>query len=76
MVNDIVVGLGLAGMVVLAVSVLGTVTRRERLLFVPGVLVVILGMTFLSGLTAGVLAVVGLAAVLASTVPMLRSGSA
>ena len=64
------VGLGL--MVVLAVSVVGTVKRRERLVFVPGVLLVIVGMTFLSGLLAGTVAVVGLALVLASSLPMLR----
>lgn len=71
MANELVVGIGWAGMVVLAVSVLGTVTRRERLAFVPGVLLVILGMTFLSGQLAGLVALVGLLAVLASTVPML-----
>lgn len=71
MVSDLVVGIGFAGMVVLAVTVLGTVKRPERLAFVPGVLLVMLGMTFLSGLLAGGVAVVGLALVLASTVPML-----
>lgn len=71
MANDLVVGIGWAGMVVLAVSVLGAVKRRERLAFVPGVLLVILGMTFLSGLLAGLVALVGLAVVLGSTVPML-----
>lgn len=71
MANDLVIGLGFAGMVVLAVSVLGTVTRRERLAFVPGVLLVILGMTYLGGAAAGLVALVGLALVLASTVPML-----
>lgn len=71
MANELVVGLGLAGIVVLAVSVLGTVQRRERLAFVPGVLLVVLGLTFLSGSAAGVAAFVGLAVVLASTVPML-----
>lgn len=71
MANDLVVAIGWAGMVVLAVSVLGAVKRRERLAFVPGVLLVILGMTFLSGLLAGLVALAGLAAVLASTVPML-----
>ncbi|MFB6361218.1 MAG: hypothetical protein ABEH59_07830 [Halobacteriales archaeon] len=76
MVNDLVVGIGLVGIVVLAVSVLGTVTRRERLLFVPGVLAVILGMTFLSGLGAGAVVVLGLVAVLGSTVPMLRTATA
>jgi hypothetical protein len=76
MVNELVVGIGLAGVVVLAVSVLGTVKRRERLLFVPGVVLVILGQTFLSGLAAGGVAVVGLAAALASTVPLLRTATA
>lgn len=71
MANDLVVGLGFAGMVVLAVSVLGTVSRRERLGFVAGVLLVMLGLSFLSGTAAGLVAVVGLAVVLASTAPML-----
>lgn len=72
MATDLVVGIGWAAMVVLAVSVLGTVHRRERLLFVPGVLLVVLAMTFLGGVAAGAVALVGLAAVFASTVPMLR----
>lgn len=72
MANDLVIGLSFAGMVVLAVSVLGTVTRRERLAFVAGVLLVILGMSLLAGRAAGLVAFVGLALVLASTVPMLR----
>lgn len=71
MANDLVVGLGFAGVVVLAASVLGTVERRERYGFVAGVALVLLGMTFLSGLAAGAVAFLGLAAVLASTVPML-----
>ena len=71
MASALVVGVGLALMAVLAVSVLGTVTRRERLMFVPGVLLVMVAMTFLSGLLAGGLAVVGLALVFASAVPML-----
>ena len=71
MTSALVVGVGLALMAVLAVSVLGTVTRRERLAFVPGVLLVMLAMTFLSGLLAGAVAVVGLGLVLASSIPML-----
>ena len=63
--------LGLGLRVVLTVTVLGTVKRRERLAFVPGVLLVIGSMTLLSGLTSGLLAVLGLALVFASTVPML-----
>lgn len=72
MATDLVVGVGWVGMVVLALSVVGTVHRRERLLFVPAVLVVMLAMTFLSGIAAGLVAFVGLAAVFASTLPMLR----
>lgn len=69
---DLAVFVSWVGMLVLAVSVIGTVERRERLLFVPGVLLVILALTFLSAAAAGVVALVGLAAVVASTVPMLR----
>jgi hypothetical protein len=69
--QHLVVWVALALMGVLAVSVLGTVQRRERLAFVPGVLLVILGMTLLSGTAAGLAALVGLALVAASTVPML-----
>ena len=69
---DLAVFVSWVGMLVLAVSVIGTVERRERLLFVAGVLLVILALTFLSAAAAGALAVVGLAAVVASTVPMLR----
>jgi len=76
MVSDALIGLSLAGVTVLAVTVLGTVKRRERLLFVPGVLAVILGLTFLRDTAAGAVALVGLAAVLLSTVPMLRSSTA
>lgn len=71
MANDLVVGLGFAVVLVLVASVLGTVERRERFAFVPGVVLVVLGLTFLSGPAAGAVALVGLAAVLASTVPML-----
>lgn len=71
MAQHLVVGIGLALIAVLAVSVLGTVTRRERLLFVPGVLLVMLAMTFLSGVLAGGVAVVGLGLVLASSIPLL-----
>lgn len=69
--QHLVVWVALALMGVLAVSVLGTVKRRERLAFVPGVLLVILGMTLPTGRAAGLVALVGLALVAASTVPML-----
>lgn len=72
MTSDLVVGIGWAGMVVLAVSVLGTVTRRERTPYVVGVLLVIGGMTFLADQAAGLVALVGLLIVLASTIPLLR----
>lgn len=71
MAQSVVAWVGLGLMVVLAVSVLGTVKRPERFAFVPGVLLVVLGMTLLSGLAAGVIALAGLVLVLASTVPML-----
>lgn len=71
MASDLVLGVSLALMVVLALSVLGTVKRTERLAFVPGVLLVIAGQSLLTGFAAGVVAVVGLALVLASALPML-----
>lgn len=72
MAHGVAVSLGFGGMVVLVASVLGTVERRERFAFVAGVVLVLLGLTFLTGLAAGGVAFVGLALVLASTVPMLR----
>lgn len=72
MTNAVVVGLGFAAMVVMGASVLGTVDRRERVWFVLGVALVLVGLTFVSGTGGGVLALLGFVVIVASTVPMLR----
>lgn len=70
--SDVVVGVALVGMAVLAAMVLGTVGGRERFAFVAGVGLVLLGQTLLEGAGAGLVALAGLVAVLASTVPLFR----
>lgn len=72
MANGLVVGLAFAAMLVMGASVLGTVDRRERFVFVAGVALVLLGLTFLPGPAGGALAFLGFVAVVASTVPLLR----
>lgn len=74
MVSALTITASMALIVVLLASVLGAVTRKERVWFVAGVALVILTHSIGSGLgpLAGILAVVGLAAVFASTIPLLR----
>ena len=57
---------------VLVVAVLGTVTRRERFVFGAGVVVLLFAMTFLSGTVGAVVALVGVLAIVAAAVPLLR----
>lgn len=72
MTNAVVVGLGFAGMVVLVASVFGAVERRERYPFVIGIALVLVGLSVLSGMAGGLVALLGFVLVVASTVPMLR----
>lgn len=74
MVSALTTTVSLALIVVLLASVLGAVTRTERVWFVAGVALVILTHTGGNGLgpLAGLIALVGLAMVFASTIPLLR----
>lgn len=73
MANEILIGFGFLAMAVMLGSVLGTVERRERFSFVAGVVLVGVGLTLSepAALGAGI-ALVGLVAILGSTVPLLR----
>ncbi len=74
MVSGLTTTASLALIVVLLASVMGAVTRRERVWFVAGIALVILAHSGGSGLgpLAGLLAVIGIAIVFASTIPLLR----
>lgn len=74
MTSGLVVGGTLALVVVILVSILGAIDRRERTWFVAGIAVFILAHVGFTGGTAlgAVLAVVGLVVASASTVPLLR----
>lgn len=73
MVADVLIGGSFVLIVLILASILGTVTRPERVWFVAGIAVFIVGHAFVtSPRTVGVvLAVVGVALAAASTVPML-----
>lgn len=73
MVADVLIGGSFVLIVLILASILGTVTRPERVWFVAGIAVFIVGHAFVtSPRTFGVvLAVVGIALAAASTVPML-----
>lgn len=74
MASQLLVVAALLLILVILASVLGAVERRERFVFVPGVaLFVVAHAAGQSPETLGVLlALVGLVAVVASTVPLLR----
>lgn len=73
MVADVIIGGSFVLIVLILASILGTVTRPERVWFVAGIAVFIVGHAVVtSPRTVGVvLAVVGVALAAASTVPML-----
>lgn len=59
------------------IAVLGAVKRREKFVFVPGVVLLVGGPILVGSLSipetiGGVVALVGFLAILASTVPLLR----
>lgn len=59
---------------VILLSVLGAIHRRERYAFVAGVLLLIIGQSVggMGGSFSLILGVIGIAVVVASTVPLLR----
>ncbi|MFB6312102.1 MAG: hypothetical protein ABEH64_13085 [Salinirussus sp.] len=80
MVSTVLAAVAGMAMLVILGTVLGAVHRRERLLFVPGILLIVLG-PLLAGALPGaaavgmILGVVGAAAVLGSTIPLLRESA-
>jgi hypothetical protein len=74
MASQLVVAASLALVVVILASILGAVDRRERYWFVGGVALFIVAHAAGPGLepVAAILAVVGVVAVVAATVPLLR----
>lgn len=68
---DIAAGLGFLGVLIMAASVVGTVERREKFAFVLGVALVLVGLIAVAGTAGGVVSLVGLALMVASTVPLL-----
>ena len=72
MASDLLVGVGAAVFSAVALSLLWSTDHRARLLFVPGVLVLVLGSAVLPAPLAGYVAAVGIVAGFASTVPLLR----
>lgn len=73
MASQLVVAASLALVLVILASILGAVERRERFWFVGGVALFIVAHVVGSPESASaVLAVVGIVAVVASTVPLLR----
>lgn len=72
MVSQIVVGVGFLMMLLIWAAVLGSVQRDERFAFGLGVILMIIGLTFLSETASGIVALVGFLVVVASTVPLLR----
>lgn len=73
MASDLLVGASLVLVLVILASVLGAVKRRERFGFVAGIALFVLAHLVGAPESVGlVLAVAGIALVLASTVPLLR----
>lgn len=72
MASQLTVLAGYVAIVLMGAAVLATVGRRERFVFGAGVLLLLLGLTFLDGVPAAVVATVGVLATVAAAVPMLR----
>lgn len=75
--SDLAAGLGLVLVLVLLLSVLGAVERRERVWFVVGVLLLVVGTSLaaggsLAGALGAAMAVGGFVAIAASVVPLVR----
>jgi len=64
--------LGFAALVVVAISVLGISSRRERYPFVAGFLVLLGAVSLLSGLASGLLALLGFLVAAGSAISMFR----
>lgn len=73
MVNQLVVGVGFAMMLIIWAGVLGSVQRRERFTFGLGVLIMMGALTFLRDTASAIVAVVAFVVILASTLPLLRA---
>ncbi len=71
---DLAFWLGFATFALLLVAVYGSVERRERVGYVLGVALVLVGLTFLStpAVLGKIVVLAGIVAVLASAVPLLR----
>lgn len=72
MASQLTVWAGYLAILIMGAAVLATVSRRERFVFVAGVLLLLLGLTFLAGTPGAVVASVGVVAIVAAAVPMLR----
>lgn len=73
MASQLIIATSLALIVVILASVLGAVERRERVWFVLGIALFIVAHTLPGAeIIAMVLAVAGLVAAVASTIPLLR----
>lgn len=72
MASQLTVGAGYVAILIMWAAVLGTVERRERFVFAGGVILFLVGVGALSGTAGAVVATLGIAAVVAAAVPMLR----
>ena len=72
MATSSVIAAGHLAILLMGAAVLGTVERRERFLFGAGVALLLVGMTVRTGSTGAIVAAVGVVAVIAATVPLLR----
>lgn len=72
MASQLTVSAGYLAILIMGGAVLATVGRRERFVFGAGVLLLLLALTFLAGTPGAVVASVGVLAIVAAAVPMLR----
>lgn len=74
MASQIAVLFGFAAVLLMLGAVLGSVERRERFVFVLGVALVLVGLTFLTAprILSVTLVLGGIGAVIASAIPLLR----
>lgn len=75
--NTLAIAFGFAVIGLVLASVLGAVERREKFLFVAGVVLLVVGPILvgslsLSAVLGGIVALVGFLAIVGSTVPLLR----
>lgn len=81
MASTLAVGFGVASVVIMWGAVLGAVERREKFVFASGIVLILLGPALVAGgslpeAAGSLIAALGVLAVVASTVPLLRGSPA